>query len=178
MSAEIALLGRTIPVAAQPWARLARFGDKLSAAFEGETGVLRLGGEAYDLLVALAPEVGRQIPRYTWFGFTSQVEMDASPDGLGDGDGPTLPEIIGAFKVALEVNGADTLGKLGRLIDPKVRGAIVTGLVEQAAAIFSQGLPSTSGGQAPSGGPLSPPLAATNGAGPSLASVAPSPDAS
>lgn len=186
---DLALMGKTIPVVPQPWPVVAEVGPRIGAALTNAKGIAGLGSEAYDLICMLAPEVGVQIPRYAWSGFASEAEMTEATKPYGTGPAPTIPELVAAFKTALDVNGADTLqdmargllpglsglGKLlGSFLDQNARDtltAVISGAVEEAARTLSSPSPSVNGASASTNGSTGlPPSAVTPEAGPSPAS--------
>lgn len=179
MSVTVTLMGVEVPVVPQPWPRIAtgvkRYGDKLSA--DSTFTVARLGNESYDALTIFVPEVERRIPRYRWMGFDTLEQAERSTDEYGDHGGPTIPEIANAFRVAFSVNGSDVLAGLGKLVDPQVLQALVSGALEETVKSYystsrsASGEPASTSGSAPSR-----PTASTNGAGPVLASSGSSAD--
>jgi len=183
---DLQLMGQTVPVVAQPWNRLAsKLGaipERLEGLKDADVTMLGVGRSAHELLSILAPEVENRIPLYRWLGYDSQAALDASDGRPGDGDGPTVPEVAEAFRVALEVNGWDLTkglsGVVGQFVDPTVLKDGATALVGQAMRNTALRLQSQSGASQSTNGSQSSQREATSSEdGPSRASAPLSPAA-
>lgn len=120
MTEFITIAGATIPVVAQPHARLRHHlaGDDLQAIMGGDYST-----NAYRILSVLIPELPRQIPEYVWEGFADQETLDRYRAGDRDAyddeaaaRAPDFDQIATAFKVAMKVNGGAKVGELIEMV--------------------------------------------------------------
>lgn len=102
-----------IPVTAQRHARLRR---QLSAEDFEKVLSGDYASESYRVLSVLIPALPQAIPLYEWEGYASQEAMDKDEYDEASDKSPTTAEIIDAFETAINVSGADRLGKIVNLV--------------------------------------------------------------
>jgi hypothetical protein len=99
--------------------RVAKFIDALQGLdLDGDTStdtvLAVLGGQAYQALCALVPNLPQRVPEHTFRGFATVDQMAA---GEFDEDAamraPSMGQIRQAFKVAIDANGLDMTGPVG-----------------------------------------------------------------
>jgi hypothetical protein len=94
-----------------------------------------LGGQTYDVLVVMIPTLGRRMPRWEFDGYGSQEAWEAKDYDEQLDKSPTVPEIVNAFEVAIQVNRFNVFGALTKIVDPRMLRALVN---ERLAATISQ----------------------------------------
>lgn len=175
--------GVTVPVYPQRHAyitnRLGKFMSELLEAGQNVSVDQLLsvaGGQAYTLLTALIPNLGKRMAEWEFLGMADRDATEYDP--ALDTTSPSIPEIRHAIKVAGEVNGLDILthlkGAFG-LVDPTVLRAIVSEQVLNAidsASTISPSSPSESGESASTSSGTTAPTSRGNGASRSLVSAA------
>lgn len=120
MTEFIELCGHRMPVVAQKHARLRHHlsGDDFQKILSKE-----YSAESYRVLSILIPALPEVVPEYMWEGFSTKEAWDSYTRGNRDAyvededNSPTPDDIAGAFELALNVNGANRLGKLLRVIN-------------------------------------------------------------
>jgi hypothetical protein len=105
-----------------------KLADAASQTQETSSIVALLGDHAYDVLSIFIPRI---MPEHEFRGFASADAMQAYSDGDDsayepDKDGsPSVPEIVEAFKLVMQVNRFDLFGHLGKLVGDEMRQALV-----------------------------------------------------
>jgi hypothetical protein len=93
------------------------------------------------------PYLLQRLPEHTFRGFASQADMEAGEfDERAAMAAPSMGQIRQAFKVALDANGLDASGLLGKWVDPTVLRPAITLRVAEWISTTSPSSPSTSGG--------------------------------
>jgi hypothetical protein len=120
MTEFIQLCGHNLPVVAQRHARLRHHltGEDFNKVLSKDYST-----EAYRVLSILIPALPDAIPEYVWEGFGTQEAWESYMRGNRDeynednDNSPTPDDIAAAFEKALNVNGANRLGKLLTVIN-------------------------------------------------------------
>jgi hypothetical protein len=120
MTEFVDLCGQRMPVVAQRHARLRHHlsGEDFNKILSKDYST-----ESYRVLSILIPALPGAVPEYVWEGFDSAEAWESYQSGNRDAydeekdTSPTPDDIAGAFELALNVNGANRLGKLLRVIN-------------------------------------------------------------
>lgn len=144
---------KSLPVYPQPWRRivkrLGRVLDALQAAstedgFEAEQFVGSLQGRLYETLVTFLPKLPEFVPEYEFNGYESPVAWTEDRYDEDKDKSPSLPQIIDAFDLIVEVNGGKRfLALLGRVFDPKMLRAEASLALSEWRERASAGLPNS-----------------------------------
>lgn len=178
MAQEVTLGGVVVEVIPQRHAYLThRLGPAFMEAFGRGNDITPgalfdwAGEGTYDVLAALIPTLPRAIPKHVFMGLPDEdAEFDEKVAALLEGC-PTIPEIITAFRVAMQVNGINDLVSLGKgMFDPRwLRARIQLALADH---FDSPSLP-IERGESPSTSSLTtPPNSNESGESPSSVSAA------
>lgn len=101
-----------------------------------------LGGYLYDVLHVFIPDL---MPRHEFNGFATAEAMDASDYNENADTSPTVPQIVAAFRVAIDVNGLRWVGKLKDFFDPRLVRAQLNAVMAKWAAEQRKRLAETNG---------------------------------
>jgi hypothetical protein len=120
MTEFIELCGHKMPVVAQKHARLRHHlsGEDFNKILSKDYST-----ESYRVLSILIPALPDAVPEHVWEGFSTKEKWESYQRGNRDeynedeDNSPTPDDIAGAFELALNVNGANRLGKLLRIIN-------------------------------------------------------------
>jgi len=117
---------------------------------------------AHEVLKVFIPDL---MPLHEFCGYRSEAAMEADEDEDGE-FGPTLPDIVHAFEVVMQVNRLDLLGHLRSVISPELIRAYVSGQVADTlrggATSDSPSSPSTPGASASTTSGTTPPTSPTS----------------
>lgn len=113
MLKKIQVQDKEITVVPQKHARLRH---RLSSQDFSKLATADYAGETYRLLDVLVPDLKNHFKPYEWEGFTSQTAMENDEYDEDNDPSPTTAEIVDLFEAAIQVNGADRLGKILDLV--------------------------------------------------------------
>lgn len=183
---EIQLGEHTYTVVAQRHTYLERkLGPRISEVFSLAGGDVRQlaasGSEGYhSLLSVFIPDL---MPLWEWRGFASKTAFEQGEAGYDeDADkAPTLPQMVIAFRAAMDVNRLDLLEKLGGMVKDlvgpdflkalRLRAEVEgTKLLANLGDTSSESLPPQSGEPPQTNGGTTPPTSVSSGVGPTPAS--------
>jgi hypothetical protein len=129
---------------------------------------------AYDILVALAPSVGKRMTRAQFCGFVSDEAMAAGDYDESLAMDATIDEMVAAFKTVFQVNGMDSLVSAGKLLGKAIDPSLIKAEIGLTVAnyIGSQRSQQPSGGSDLTSSTASPPTSEASEESPSDALTA------
>lgn len=113
---------------------------------EGVNTLGFLGERTYEVLGVMIPTLPKRMPKWEWDGYGSADAAERGEYVEDDDKSPTVPEIIDAFQVAIEVNRFDVFKAVMKVVDPQlIRSWINAKLAEQLTSTALPNSPSHNG---------------------------------